>query len=289
MDAEGGGLILVPLASRNQLIGVVLAESTKDELFDRSHLETLRAMVAQAALALSNAHAFEAIRKQEENLRRLSLQIMTAQETERGRISRELHDGVGQQLTAMKYILEGIRNAARSKDEEKLQNRIAEARELATQIIQDLRAISLDLRPTMLDDLGLQPTLEWFVRQYAERYGIDVDLTCEIDESLIPPPVSTAVYRIIQEAFGNAAKHSSAKRVQLHVRTDEEALCAEISDDGIGFDPIDLPNAQKTRGCSGMLNMKERAHFLGGEFTLETAPGRGTKLSLAIPMKETPS
>ncbi|MBI1290866.1 GAF domain-containing protein [bacterium] len=278
--------IVVPLASRNLLIGVVRAESLPGTTFDKSHLETLRAMAAQAALALSNAHAFEAIRKQEENLRQLSLQIMSAQETERGRISRELHDGVGQQLTAMKYLLEGIRNAARIKDEDKLQARIGEARELATQIIQDLRAISLDLRPTMLDDLGLQPTLEWFVRQYADRHGIEVELDCQLAPDDVPQARATAVYRIIQEAFGNAAKHSQATLIRLAVRSDDQQLAVEIIDNGIGFDASQLPEAQKTRGCSGMLNMKERAHLLGGDFGLETAPGKGTKLSVAIPIKE---
>jgi PAS domain S-box-containing protein len=279
--------MFVPMASRHRLVGLVCIQSNKPEAYDESHQETVRAMVAQAAMALSNARAFEAIRKQEENLRQLSLQIMTAQETERGRISRELHDGVGQQLTAMKYILEGIRNAARGKDEEKLLNRINEARELATQIISDLRGISLDLRPTMLDDLGLKPTLEWFTRQYAERYEIGVVLECEVEEAEIPSHVATATYRIIQEAMGNVAKHAKAKRVVIDVRSDTEALRVQITDDGVGFDMALLPQAQKTRGCSGMLNMKERVHFLGGDFRLETAPGKGTKLTLAIPVKET--
>ena len=285
-QSPSGSAIVVPLASRHSVIGVVRAESRAGESFDKSHLETLVAMVAQAALALSNAHAFEAIRMQEENLRQLSLQIMTAQETERGRISRELHDGVGQQLTAMKYLLEGIRNAARTKDEDKLQNRIAEARELATQIIQDLRNISLDLRPTMLDDLGLQPTLEWFVRQFIDRSGINVTLTCNVTEERIPLPVSTSVYRIIQEAFGNAAKHAQARNITLSVLTDDRHLTISIGDDGVGFDASLLPEAQKVRGCSGVLNMKERSHLLGGDFRLETAPGKGTKVVVAIPIKE---
>ncbi|CAN5293226.1 hypothetical protein BH09SUM1_BH09SUM1_08860 [soil metagenome] len=278
--------LFVPMASRGRLNGVVCAQTTVDDAYDDSHLETLRALVAQAALAMSNAKAFEDIRGQQESLRQLSVQIMTTQETERGRISRELHDGVGQQLTAMKYMLEGVRNAAKASDEEKLLERIGEARELATQIIDDLRTISLDLRPTMLDDLGLGPTLDWFTRQFAARYGVEVIMNYEVVDEHLPPEVSTATFRIIQEALGNVAKHARATHVDIGVSLMGGVLRIAVEDDGVGFKANTLPTMQAARGCSGMLNMKERAHFLGGEFRLETSPGKGAKLMLKIPVQE---
>lgn len=290
--AQGDALLLpnalyVPLAARNEVQGVVCVQSIAPGTYENSHLETLRAMAAQASLAITNARAFEAIREQEENLRQLSLQIMTAQETERGRISRELHDGVGQQLTAMKYMLESTRNAARAGREDKLLASLDEVRELATQIISDLRNISLDLRPTMLDDLGLQPTLEWFVRQYQQRYGVAVELSCDGDVGTLPPEMATAVYRIIQEGMGNAAKHADACRITVKLALQQGILQADLQDDGVGFEIKDLQDKQAVHGCSGMLNMQERAHFLGGKFTLETAPGKGTHLHFSIPVKET--
>jgi PAS domain S-box-containing protein len=279
--------LFIPLASRKQVQGLVVVQCERPRAYDHTHLETLQAMVAQASLALTNARAFEEIREQEESLRQLSLQIMTAQETERARISRELHDGIGQQLTAMKYILEAVRNSAKSGGSEKLLSSVNEARELATQIIQDLRNISLDIRPTMLDDLGLGPTLDWFVRQYEKRCGTRVELRCELDTVVLNPEFSTAVYRIIQEALGNVAKHAEATLAKVEVLVDGGQLVMKVEDNGVGFSQDTLHQKQTTQGCSGLLNMKERAHFLGGEFRLETAPGEGTKLRLAIPIKET--
>jgi PAS domain S-box-containing protein len=278
--------LFVPLASRGKIIGVVCAESLRNDAYDGSHVETLRALVAQAALALSNARAFQSIREQQEDLRSLSLQIMSAQEGERGRISRELHDGVGQQLTAMKYMLESIRTAAKAGEQERLLGQIGEASELAMQIIDDLRAISLDLRPTMLDDLGLKPTLEWFVRQYTKRYDTAVEIRCEIANENLPAAVSTTVFRIVQEALGNVAKHAQAKRVSVSVRDIGETLKIQVEDDGVGFNATKLSQKQALQGCSGILNMKERAHFLGGEFRVDTATGKGTRLFITIPIKE---
>lgn len=290
VDVPGSVLLssalIVPFSSRERMTGVVVAQSKEEVAYDSTHLETIRALVAQAALALSNATAFESLKEQQENLRRLSLQIMSAQETERGRISRELHDGVGQQLTGMKYSLEAIRSAAKAEDQEKLMQRIGEARELATQIIDDLRSISLDLRPTMLDDLGLKPTLEWLTRQCQSRYGLNIVLSTEFDESGLSPEISTAAYRIIQEGLGNVAKHAKAKNVTISITLTDDVLRLRVEDDGTGFEANELSRMQTSRGCSGMLNMKERARFLGGNFRLETAPGKGTKIHISIPVKE---
>lgn len=275
------------VVQRGELIGVVCVQTARPRSYDASHLETLQTMVAQAAMALGNARSFEAIREQEESLRQLSAQTMTAQERERGRISRELHDGIGQQLTAMKYMLETMRKTAQTGTGDRLMEAIGEARELATQIIQDLRNISLDLRPTMLDDLGLKPTLDWFVRQYQYRCGIEVSFTCNDDLASVSPETATSAYRIVQEALGNVAKHSNANGVTVDLNVEDEVLHMTICDDGKGFDLTMLAHKQSSQGCSGVLNMKERAHFLGGNFNLETAPGKGTKLVLSIPIKET--
>lgn len=278
--------LFLPLAARNQVIGIIAAESTRHDAYDASHVETSRALAAQAALAISNAGAFQSIREQQGNLRDLSLQLLTAQEGERARISRELHDGVGQQLTAMKYILGTMGNAAKHMEQDKLTASITEARELAMQIIEDLRAISLDLRPTMLDDLGLQPTLEWLARQHERRYGTTVEIHCELPSRELPPQVSSAAYRIIQEALGNVAKHANAKKVSINVSDTGETLRMSVADDGVGFDPSRLSNKQALQGCSGILNMKERSHLLAGEFRLETAVGQGTRLFVTIPIKD---
>lgn len=277
--------IFIPIASRKSNQGMLCVQSTLPRAYMPSHLEMLRGLVAQTSLALSNAKTLMAYREQEENLQRLNVQILTAQETERGRISRELHDGIGQQLTAMKYLLESIRASARSNDEKKLEACITEARSLATLIIEDLRAISLDLRPTMLDDLGLKPTLEWFTNQFAQRHEIKVDMDCRVQgDNSIAPEVSTTSYRIIQEALANVAKHSEATNVRIALFKKDGKLHLEVDDDGNGFSPTLLHNKQVTQGCSGVLNMKERARVLGGSFSLESSNGQGTQLRVELPL-----
>ncbi len=277
---------VVPMSTHQEVEGVVCVGSSDAQAYDSSHVETLLALVAQTSLALSNARAFDSLHDQQEKLRQLNLQIMNAQEVERKRISRELHDGVGQQLTAMKYTLESIQKAAKSQDGKKLLDRIDEARDLASQIIDDLRSISLDLRPTMLDDLGLRPTLEWLVRQYKNRYEIEIGFEVELGEDPIDADVSTAAFRIVQEALGNVAKHAQAEEIHLSVTVEENDLIIDVLDNGVGFDSEDLSRMQTERGCSGMLNMRERARFLKGTFQLDTKPGEGTKLRITIPIKE---
>jgi PAS domain S-box-containing protein len=277
--------LVVPLSTHDSTAGVVVVLSRTSDAYDETHLETLRALAAQASLALSNARAFASIRRQEEDLRQLSVQIMTAQETERARISSELHDGIGQQLTAMKYLLEGARSSARIGDARKLTERLDEARNLATQIIEDLRSISLDLRPTMLDDLGLKPTLEWLARDHARRYEIVVNLQCSPGDEPLPSTVATATFRIIQEALNNIAKHSAATQARINVRRDGDWLRGEVADNGRGFSVAAVDDRTAARGCSGLLNMKERARFLGGEFSMESQPGQGTQLHFAIPIQ----
>ncbi|MCC5876411.1 MAG: GAF domain-containing protein [Candidatus Sumerlaeia bacterium] len=279
--------IFLPIASRGFVQGVLCVQSIQSRAYDIGHLEILRGFVAQAALALSNAQAFAAYREQEENLHRLNIQIMTAQETERARISRELHDGIGQQLTAMKYLLESVRTSAKANDQKKLDKCIGEARSLATLIIEDLRAISLDLRPTMLDDLGLKPTLDWFLGQFASRHEINLDMDLQIEDGdAIAPEISTATYRIIQEALGNVAKHSEAKKIRVAVFLRDKSLHIEVDDDGVGFPLSTLQEKQISRGCSGVLNMKERARFLGGSFSLDSSTGEGTQLRVSIPVEK---
>jgi len=189
-------------------------------------------------------------------------------------------------LTAMRYILEAVKSAAKNPDSGKLDASIQEARDLASEIISDLREISLDLRPTMLDDLGLAPTLEWLTTQFRKRYEIDTELEVQVEEKALPLEVSTTVYRIIQEALGNVAKHAQANSVRIQIVANEEMLEAFIKDDGVGFENSALVSAQTQQGCSGVLNMKERVSFLGGKFRLDTKIGEGTTIKFSVPIHQ---
>lgn len=279
--------VFVPLAVRDSLIGVLSVQCGDSSAYDSAQLDFLLSIATLAALAIHGARLYQETRTQQEDLTRLSNQLLTAQEDERARISRELHDGVGQSLTALRYQLGSLKTMAKGiAGSEALQNELNESLGLVRNLIEELRTISLDLRPTMLDDLGLTPTLEWLIRQFEQRHGSKVVAKIDLGPEPIPPAVATAAFRVSQEALANAAKHASAPTLFFRAEVQQGTLHIEIEDDGKGFDTAKLRDFQASRACSGIINMKERARLLGGEFTLQSEPKKGTRLSFAFPLQE---
>jgi PAS domain S-box-containing protein len=279
--------LFVPLAVRDSLIGVLSVQCGESNAYDSAQLGFLLSIATLAALAINSARLYQETLTQQEDLARLSDQLITAQEDERARISRELHDGVGQSLTALRYQLGTLKTMAKGiAGSEALQNELNESLTLVRNLIEELRTISLDLRPTMLDDLGLAPTLEWLVRQFEQRHGSKVVASIDLGPDPIPPAVATAAFRVSQEALANAAKHAGAATLFFRAKVQGGALHIEIEDDGKGFDTAKLRDIQVARACSGIINMKERARLLGGEFALQSEPNKGTRLSFAFPLQE---
>lgn len=191
----------------------------------------------------------------------LASQIEQAQEEERKAVARELHDQVCQSLSAL-LIEADDANSVRSR---------------ARQVLADVRRLALTLRPSMLDDFGLIPAIEWHAREVARQTGIDVRVTAPEPMPELDDPRRTAIYRIAREALGNSARHSGARRVEIAIRNGSGQLGVTVSDDGAGFDTA------SARGL-GLLGMRERAHRLGGTFEIESAPGKGTRVSAKVPL-----
>lgn len=207
--------------------------------------------------------------------RRLSQQLVAAQEEERRRISRELHDHVGQTLTALRLELGRIeRLPAHTRVAEPL----AESRALVDQVVRTVRDLALGLRPSMLDDFGLQAALEWHVRDFTRRSGIAVDLNVQGALDHVKDPHATCIYRLVQEALTNAVRHAGARRLDIAVRGSRPAVDIQIQDDGRGFDPS-IP-----RTGIGLRGLEERVRELGGTLAVRTAPGAGTGLSAHVPL-----
>ncbi len=280
---RSASLLFVPMIAGDTVLGLMTVQSYSFNAYDESHLDLLLSIATLAAVALQNARLFDSVRRHREDLQQLSNQIFQAQEAERGRIARELHDGIGQILTGIKMNLE---STARSLPDGSLQDRpqLTDAINLTARAIGDLRAISLDLRPSMLDDLGLAPTLNWLCAEVGRRHGLEVRCSIEVVNESIPDPTETAVYRIVQEALGNIVKHAKANEARVDLVKIGDLLRLSILDNGNGFDVNDLPRWQAERQCSGILNMKERAGLLGGTFNLSSTPGEGTLLSFSIPL-----
>jgi len=222
-----------------------------------------------------NGLRYQEVLKARGALEQLSAKLVDAQETERRTISRELHDQVGQTLNAV--LVEAANLAPRIQADDAVSLRYLDnIRKFADSSVNSIRDIALLLRPSMLDDLGLIPALEWQAREVSRRSGINVKVIAD-DVQRLPDDMRTCIYRVAQEALHNVARHSGAKSAVVTVRQENSLLFLSVEDDGRGFDP------QKTQGL-GMLGMKERVRQLRGQFEIKSAPEKGTALCVRLPV-----
>ncbi|MEX1129504.1 MAG: ATP-binding protein [Vicinamibacterales bacterium] len=212
----------------------------------------------------------------EQRMRELSQQLVATQEEERKKLSRELHDHVGQVLTALRMELGSI-DRLRAPDDVALARAVAESRQLVDNMVRTVRDLALGLRPSMLDDFGLQPAVEWHVRDFTRRYGLPVDLSVSGELGNLPEPHATCVYRIVQEALTNCVRHASASRIRVTVTGTADTLAVVVVDDGVGIPP------ERRMSGLGLRGIEERVRDLSGTLTIHSTPGIGTSLSIRIP------
>jgi len=226
---------------------------------------------------------FAAVSQQREQLRTLTTSLTNVQERERKQLARELHDEMGQALTAISINLDAIAKALPDDGMEQVRERLTESKELTAVTLEQIREMSLNLRPPMLDDLGLIPTLKWYVNRFAERVGIAVAFTAVSLTDRLPPNIETTLYRIVQEALTNVARHAQATHITLSMQRKQNDICIEISDDGKGFDIEAVVSHPMLEHGAGLLGIQERVTLLGGTFEIETAVNNGTQLIIKIP------
>jgi two-component system sensor histidine kinase UhpB len=209
----------------------------------------------------------------------LSGAVIRAQEQERQRIARELHDEASQALTA---IIVGHRVIEQLDDMEAIKRKSRELRDLTADTLDALHRLIVELRPSLLEERGLLPALRWYAGEYAERFGIKPDLLTRGFETRLPREVETALFRIVQEALTNVARHAAAKHVTVRMVRQPTFIEASIEDDGCGFDVDGAAGAQPARGL-GLLGMQERAALAGGACEVRSAPGCGVRILVRIP------
>ncbi len=218
--------------------------------------------------------------------RQRATQIINAQEEERKRIARELHDETSQVLTSLLISLAVVEESVATKE---AHNRIAETRILAHQTLRAIRSLSIDLRPSALDDLGLLPALRWYVKEYQQKTNTEVDFQASGIKERLPAEMETVLYRIIQEALTNVAKHAQAHKVRVVLKGEHDAITATITDNGRGFNVDALQKAPgQERGGWGLVGMYERAQLLEGSLDIATSQGKGTTITTRIPLHPTP-
>ena len=223
-------------------------------------------------------------RKVEAELKRLSAKLMEAQEAERKRLSRELHDELGQALTALSRNLESIKERLSQETGARAQLQVDDSRQLIAKMLEQVRELSLALRPAMLDDLGLVPALRWYVERFKQRSGIDVHLVIRAPHTL-PEKVEVTLYRVVQEALTNVMRHADAQSVTIQLASGEDKVMLLVVDDGRGLESEAEDEAFVTRRGTGLRGLRERAALLDGRVELWSEPGEGTEIMVQIPLK----
>lgn len=238
-------------------------------------------------VAQENARLFQELVAGERRIRRLAKAIWAVQEEERKRIARELHDGLGQNLTALKIQLEVLEQEALQSGS-RLGSKVSEALGFAARALEEARELSHLLRPRILDDLGLEPALRWMGRTLSERTGIQIQVACPGLENRLDPELETVIFRVIQEALTNAVKHAGiggtgSIQVEVFRRGSWVHLCVE--DQGAGFDSAVVLASDETPKGSGLANIRDRIEISGGKLTIRTAPGKGTRIEARLPVE----
>jgi len=262
--------LFVPLLARGEGIGIVIAhdKSGPSPTFTDDDLRLAETLAARAAVAveLSERVSRDAVRR-----------VVEAQELERARLARELHDETGQALTSILLGLKPLEETAATHD---ARSAIASLRELVVSTLRDVRRLAVELRPSALDDFGLVTAVERLVDGFREQSALEVDLEAQLGEERLPSEVETAFYRIVQEALTNIVKHADAKRVSVVLTRRDMSVAAVVEDDGCGFDA----NATREDGL-GLTGMRERVGLVGGRLRIESASGSGTTVRAEVPLR----
>lgn len=270
--------LCVPLRAGDQVIGVINVETVKPDAYSAEDQRILETIAAHISAAIQNARLLEETRLSRDRLAELSRQLVQAYETERRAIGRELHDQIGQMLTALGLTLA----VAPQLPPEQAARKFAGAQELVHDLSHRVSRLSLELRPPMLDDLGLIPALLWHINHYQEQTNIAVDFKhSRVEGSRFRSEIENTAYRLIQEALTNVARHARASQVRLALQAGDGQLKIEIEDNGQGFDA--QAALAKHRGLS---SMRERVGLLGGKFQIESVNKVSTKILINLPLEE---
>jgi len=277
VEAGLTSVLIVPIVSGERTFGALSVLSIDEaEVFSEREVALLTAMGRQAGIAIENAYLYE-------NMRFYARQITQAQESERRRIARELHDDTIQSLVALSRRLEALTTSDDLLSEH-IAWRIAELQVATGEIIKRVRRFSQDLRPSILDDLGLLPTLEELTADMNRQDGLHAEFRVKGEERRLSSEMELTLFRIAQEALNNVRKHADARHVITTVELTDSAVKMTVEDDGKGFNPPTLTDHPTAVGKLGLIGMHERARLLGGSLAVKSEPDGGTKVTVNVPV-----
>jgi len=285
VDASSGFLtraaLCVPLLVRGQVIGVLEVLNKQDGApYTTNDLALLTTLAGQAAVALDNARLFRSLRDEHERL-------LAAEEEVRKNLARDLHDGPAQDLAAISMGLEVTRRLL-DLDPGRARRELDGVENLARRATRQIRTLQFELRPLALETRGVRAALETYIQQLNQGRATQYTLEVEGCKGRLPTPVEQATFSIVQEALGNTRKHGQATQVAVRMHEGADQWTIQVRDNGQGFDVNNVLKSYENRGSLGLLNMRERAATIGGQLTIQSAPGQGTLVTLQIPYVATP-
>ena len=278
-------LAVVPLRAKDRPLGVLLVASRRPHQLGPPEMELLAAIGNTVGVAVENALLHGELREKEEVRTQLLNRAISAQEEERKRIARELHDESAQVLATLLVEI-GTAEEMLPATNKQAKTILGRAKTDATRALTEMRQMILDLRPSALDDLGLVAAVQWYAKTRLEQAGVEVRLKVDGSQRRLPAAVETALFRIAQEAINNVAKHSGAHSASIRLEFSQPSVALVVEDDGQGFDTKTVSESRdKSRGL-GLLGMRERAALLGGTASIESQPGKGTRVAVEVPLEE---
>ena len=274
----------IPMRVRGQVVGAVNLCGDGSATFNAETVRLLNLLATVAALAVENTHLYQKADARARLRRQLLAREMKVQEEERRRIARELHDEVGQSLTGLIMSLDAMEQALTTdgREQQHLRSYLTEAREIASGTLKEIRRVIFDLRPTLLDDLGLAAAVDWYAKTSLAKAGIQPIVRAGGLDSRLPQRVEVALYRLVQEAVANVIKHSYARQCIVSLTWRDGTVETVVEDDGRGFDPDKIDRAGEEH--LGIVGMQERVRSLGGQFAIDSRPGGGTRVHIRIPL-----
>ncbi len=282
LQAEGlHSCACVPLISQGELIGSLNLWTENPGSLALEHTDIAWEVVDSLAIAIQHTRLFESVRQQGQHLRTLTARLAETEETERRQMARELHDQVGQNLTALSINLNLVQAHMLEEAPVLARSHLDDSLALVEETIERTRDVMANLRPPMLDDYGLVATLHWYSERFDSWEGISVTVHGEEPVPRLAAPAENALFRIAQEALTNVCKHAQATQVTVTVTADDEAVSLVIADDGVGFDPAQLTTLDGRRGW-GLAIMSERAEAAGGHYRIESRPQHGTRVIVEV-------
>lgn len=279
-------LVSVPLRARGSVLGVMNVASHTPRRFSERDMLILDSIGDQLGIAIEQANLYEQLKRSRERYRRLAQQILVAQEEERRRIARELHDETSQTLSGLSLNLQALVEMADMTDinSTEFKARLKKVHSLSVQIGNEVSRLIVALRPTLLDTLGLIPAIRHYAETNLAPAGINVSFKFDEGLNTFPPQMEAGLFRIIQGTIGNILHHSKAKNVAISLQRQGSEIGLQITDDGVGFEVAKITRIEESGRGAGLFSMKERTRLLGGRCSIDSKTGQGTKVHVIVPL-----